>query len=144
MSEIHADIQRMAAFMVEVNQELAGAPLDYSPASLRAVDDMLARAAADAATMPAEFLPNLVQMVGCYLLEVASRQCGGEFFWHERLQVPVLVVGAPVMHIALIPWEKVRQRLSGGEGGAVDIAAFYADFANRVETARPGENTLYI
>lgn len=37
----------------------------------------------------------LIEVLGCYILEVGFRQHGGRFSWYEERKQPVLVVGKP-------------------------------------------------
>lgn len=142
MNPLEAEILRMAEETVEMAGSRYEAALDYSEASLELVERILDEAA--------EFFPDfsegqakvLVQRFGCYLLEVARRAFGGDYFWADDHEQPVLVVGEPDFHAAIITWDKVRGRLKGDTGD--NIPFFFAGFAHHVRTATPGSHVLYV
>jgi len=142
MNEIESEVLRMAASGVLALQQRSGGSLDYSERSLAMVEEILAEASGYFAELPEEHIRTVTQQVGCYILAVAHRQFGGEFFWHDDLEQPVLVVGEPEKHIAIVTWRKVRGRLSGDAGN--NIPFFYSGFAERVASAPAGTNALYI
>lgn len=113
MIDTRSEVQRLATGAIEMLQERAGGGLDYTTQSLSIVEEILAEAADYFSELPEGQVTAIVQRVGCYILEVAHRQFGGEFFWHNDLDQPVLVVGEPKKHIALATWGKVCGRLSG-------------------------------
>ena len=83
-----------------------------------------------------------MQQFGCYVLEVARREFGGRYLWHNELQQPVLVAGEPQVHVAMVAWSKVQGRLAGDE--ADNISFFYSGFAERVTNAQAGTHVLYV
>lgn len=103
---------------------------------------MLAEASQFVPDMPSEQVDGLVQMFGCYVLEVARREFGGRYCRHDDRDQPVLVVGEPAYRVAMITFVKVRGRLSGDEGD--NIPFFYQGFAGRARSAEPGTDALYI
>jgi hypothetical protein len=133
-------IQANAASAVEQLQARAGGKLDYSPASLAVVEEMLAEAAAQSLSQASR--EALIELLGCYILEVGLREHGGKYAWFEDRKQPVLVVGEPTFHVAMITFDKVRSRLSGDVGD--NIPFFYQGFADRVREAKPGTNALYV
>ncbi len=120
----------------------AGQVLDYSEGSVDVVEEMLAEAAAHATRMPEEQLRRLSQDVGCYLLEVARRGHGGGYVWADDRNEPALLVGEPHFEIKLFCWDKVYERLRGGETDG--IAPFYAGFVERVRQAKPGDRVVLL
>ena len=74
-------IQANAASAVQQLQARAGGKLDYSPASLAVVEEMLAEAAAQSLSQPSR--EALIELLGCYILEVGLREPGGN--WLDRL-----------------------------------------------------------
>ncbi|GAA5172938.1 hypothetical protein GCM10025770_39710 [Viridibacterium curvum] len=84
----------------------------------------------------------LVELIGSYILEVAHRKHGGKYLWHEKENQPVLVIGEPKFHVAIITFNKVRGRMSGDKGD--NIPFFYEGFAERVKSATPGTKALYV
>lgn len=116
--------------------------LDYSEKSLTDVDEALAEASAFVGDLPKEQIDALVHLLGSYILEVAHREFGGQFYWHAGRDQPVLVVGEPNYKVAILTFDKVRGRLFGDE--ADNIPFFYQGFAASVRTAKPGIDVLYV
>ena len=136
-------VSSSAARLVELcGHRGTGAALDYSQASLAVVEEMADEAARCAATLSPDQVTGLVQDMGCYILEVGRREFGGEYRWHDERDQPVLVVGEPAFHVAMITWDKVRGRLGGDE--ADNLPFFYDGFAERVRRAAPGTRALYV
>lgn len=133
-------VQVNAASAVEQLQKRAGGRLDYSPASLKAVEEMLAEASTQ--SLKPEAREALVELLGCYILEVGFREFGGKWSWFEQRKQPVLIVGEPVFHVAMIAFDKVRGRLTGDAGD--NIPFFYEGFAERARQAKPGDQALYV
>lgn len=142
MSQILQDVTHAAEAAVTAMQERAGGKLDYSPQSLAMVEELLAEAAPFVHELPEEALTSLVQQVGCYVLEVARKQFGGVYAWFAERQQPILVVGEPAAHIALMTWSKVRGRLKGDAGD--NIPFFFQGFAERARSPAAGERVLFI
>src|SRR5688572_19940427 len=142
MSDIADEVERIAHEAEAAFQERANGTLDYSSQSLDVIEEMLDEAVAYVAEMDAKSVDQLVQYAGCYIFQVARRAHGGKFYWHEGRDQPVLVVGEPAYRIALLTWDRVRQRLSGDP--ADNIPFFYAGFDERVRQAVPGDDALYV
>ena len=142
MSDIAAEVARMAASCVHTLGERAGNSLDYSRSSLAIIEDILSEASEFYSELEEGQIRTIVQEVGCYILAVAHRQFGGVFFWHDERDQPVLVVGEPEKHVAILAWDKVKGRLSGDAGD--NIPFFYDGFAQRAATSPAGTKALYI
>jgi hypothetical protein len=140
MSDFQADIEQFAAAAVEAASEMDFGPLDYSEAGLTTLENILADLASYGDQISDANRLILHQQFGCYLLEVARRTFGGQYFWYEDRE-PILVVGEPDFHVALMTWGKVDGRLKGEE--ADNILFFYRGFADRVKAAKPGDRALY-
>ena len=138
LDEVTASAERAVAAL----QARAGGRLDFSVASLAAVDEMLVEASAYVAELDEAVVTGLVQQLGCYVLEVGRRAFGGEYFWHEEGEQPILVVGEPAAHIALMAWSKVTGRITGDEGD--DIVFFFDGFAAKAASPEPGSNVLFL
>jgi len=134
MNAIQEEVTSAAEHAVTSLQARAGGRLDYSAASLAAVDEMLVEVSGYVADLDEAVVTGLVQQLGCYVLEVARRAYGGTYYWHDEGQQPVLVVGEPDAHIALLTWSKVTGRLTGDVGD--DIAYFFQGFAERPRCPR--------
>ncbi len=142
MSELEAQIREKADLAVAQFQDRAGGRLDYSEDSLAVVEEMLSEASQFVDQMQQSDVAALVQLFGSYLLEVARTAHGGAFLWHEQHDEPVLVVGEPIHHIAIMAFQKVRGRLNGDESD--NIPFFYKGFEERVRSATPGTHALYV
>lgn len=117
-------------------------PLDYSEASLSALEELLAEAGGHGSELPPQTVHALIQIAGSYILEVAFRAHGGAFYWHDGRDQPVLVVGEPTYRVAIMTFDKVRGRISGDE--ADNIEFFYEGFVGRLGTAVAGDDVLYV
>jgi hypothetical protein len=142
MDDLAQEIAEAAEDAVAVCEYLRGEPLDYSQASLAAVDETLAEAAGWDDELTPEQQRNFARSFGCYVLEVARREFGGRYCWFGQREAPVLVVGEPAFRVALLTWDQVRGRLSGDQGS--NISFLYAGFAERVRQAEPGTDALYV
>jgi len=142
MSELEAQVREKANLAVAQFQDRAGGQLDFSSDSLVMVEEMLDEASQYIDQMPPADVTALVQLLGSYLLEVARTAHGGKFLWHQENDQPVLVVGEPSHHIAIMTFDKVRGRLNGDK--ADNIPFFYQGFDERVRSAKPGARVLYV
>ena len=139
MSEVQADVVRVASSVPVMLDGHPAGPVDYSPESVRVIEAALAEVAPYWAELPESELTALVQQFGCYLLEVMRRQFGGEYRWHNEIGQPVLVLGEPSRHIAVATWAKVRRRL---EDPADSVVFLYQGVADRVASAPAGYRGL--
>ena len=142
MNAILDEVTSAAERAIVSLQARAGGRLDFSVASLAAVDEMLVEVSAYVADLDEAVVTGLVQQLGCYVLEVGRRAFGGEYFWHEEGEQPILVVGEPAAHVALMTWSKVVGRLTGDEGD--DIVFFFNGFAEKAANPEPGSNVLFL
>ena len=142
MNAIFEEVTSAAERAVASLQARAGGRLDFSVGSLAAVDEMLVEASAYVADLDEAVVTGLVQQLGCYVLEVGRRSFGGEYFWHEEGEQPILVVGEPAAHVALMTWSKVVGRLTGDEGD--DIVFFFDGFADKAAMPEPGSKVLFL
>jgi hypothetical protein len=139
---IFDEVVAAAARAVEALQARAGGRLDYSLGSLEAVDDMLVEVSGYVADLDEQVVTNLVQQLGCYVLEVGRRAYGGRYYWHDEGEQPVLVVGEPDAHVAMMAWSKVTGRITGDAGD--EIPFFFAGFAQKAAQPAPGEEVLFV
>ena len=142
MNAIQEEVTAAADRAVAALQARAGGRLDFSVASLAAVDEMLAEASAYVAELDEAVVTGLVQQLGCYVLEVGRRAFGGEYFWHEEGEQPILVLGEPAAHVALMTWSKVVGRLTGDVED--DIVVFFNGFAAKAARPEPGSDVLFL
>jgi len=142
MNAIFEEVASAAERAITSLQQRAGGRLDYSIESLVVVDDMLAEVSAYVADLDETVVTGLVQQLGCYVLEVGRHAFGGEYFWHDEGEQPILVVGEPEAHVALMTWSKVVGRLTGDAGD--DIPFFFSGFADKAARPEPGSNVLFL
>ncbi len=142
MTDIQDEVARTASCAVDALHGHPAGALDFSRKSLEVIEAALAEAAPYHSEIPRDQSRTLVQQFGCYVLEVARREFGGRYLWHNELQQPVLVVGEPQVHVAMVAWSKVQGRLAGDE--ADNISFFYSGFAERVTNAQAGTHVLYV
>lgn len=142
MADTATEVARLASLCLDTLQGRANGSLDYSVASLITIEEILAEAADFYADLTETQITGLVEKVGCYILAVGQKQFGGAYFWHDERAQPVLVVGEPDKHIAILTWDRVRGRLSGDEGD--NIPFFYQGFAEHAATAPAGTHVLYV
>jgi hypothetical protein len=142
MNDIGAEVGRMAGEAALIVKDRTGKAPDFSEQSVAVIEETLEEASRYFPDLPEDQARQLVQCFGCYLLEVARHQFGGSYLWHEQRDQPVLVVGEPKFHVAIITWDKVRARLRGDK--ADNVSFFFDGFAQRVRRAEPGLRALYV
>lgn len=142
MDELLEQIASAAAKAVELSEAMKLGVLDYSESSLTILDEMAEEVSDYFDDMPPEQRETASQDFGCYILEVGRRQFGGRYAWFEQRDQPVLVVGEPDFRVAMITWDKALGRLSGDTADSIPF--FYAGFAERVRSAEPGTDALYV
>ena len=140
MSDLAVEVATHAEGAVSASRTRGGEVLDYSEASLQTLEVMLAEASLHVSTMSEAGRANVVQLFGSYVLEVGRRNHGGQYFWLEAREEPVLVYGEPEFHLALLAWGKVRGRLVGNP--ADNIPFHYAGFSERARSPQPGSRVL--
>lgn len=132
MSQLMDDIQRTAHNFTVNLQKYFDSELNYSVESLEEVDEMLEAYGREELDEDALF--NLSSMVGCYVFEVARRNFGGEYFWIETVQQPVLVAGQPDFSVGIKAWEKVRGRLMNGKEDSIPF--YLAGYKEHIEIGK--------
>src|SRR5216110_3041649 len=104
-NDLGEDVSRCAEQAVDMSRDRGGPLLDYSEASMETVEAIVAEIAGYADHLTEKQSRMLVEMIGCYILEVARRNHGGVYYWFEERDQPVLVCGEPEFHIALLAWD---------------------------------------
>ncbi|CFW31188.1 Uncharacterised protein [Bordetella pertussis] len=109
----------------------AGAGLDYSPASIAALDAVLEQAHLGALAL------DPVQRVGAaaYLYEVARRRHGGLYEVCDDDDPVVLVTGEPEFDVCLCAIAKVERRIDAGP--QEDLRPFFGRYEQAVAARRP-------
>ncbi len=139
---IFDEVVSAAARAVDALQARAGGRLDYSAASLAAVDEILVEVSGYVTELDEAVVTGLVQQLGCYVLEVGRRAYGGQYYWHNEGEQPVLVVGEPEAHVALLAWSKVVGRMTGDVGD--EIPFFFEGFAQKAAQPTRGDELLFL
>lgn len=103
--------------------------LDFSIESLNDVDEWLGRLEQD--NWDVDELYDLCSMVGCYIFETARRNYGGEYFWMENEQQPILIAGEPDFQVSIRVWQKVKGRLTNGKED--NIPFYIAGYKEHIE-----------
>lgn len=142
MDDLIEKVARTAENVVKMSHMRNGHGLDFSESSLSIIEEMIEEASAYFEEMTPEQQETAAQDFGCFILEVARNEFGGSYRWFDERGQPVLVVGEPSFRVALITWDKVRERLAGDP--ADNIPFFYSGFAERVRNAEPGTDALYV
>lgn len=142
MSEILNSIQEEAENCVSRFSKRYDDGLDYSINSLELIDEILDDASDYAEEMAEGQLIWLQTAVGAYILEVARRKYGGQYYWYKKLEQVILVTGQPNFEISILTAEKVMARLKNGTED--NIPFFFQGYAERVESAKPGDKAIYI
>lgn len=136
---ISDQVRAKAELAVRQFQQASGGPLDFTERSLERVELLLNEASRYFQQTNEQDRDTLVELLGCYVLQVARTEFSGDFFWHQDL--PLLVVGEPLFHVALFPFPKVRGRLAGDKGD--NIPFFYQGFAERARAREAGKRVLF-
>ncbi|MFM9329344.1 hypothetical protein [Paenibacillus mesotrionivorans] len=105
---------------------------DFSIESLSKVDDILEELhdfEIDEST-----LDSIASMFGCYIFEVARRNYGGNYYWIQDREQPVLVTGEPKFSISILAFDKVRSRVLNGKED--DISFYFEGYINAVKKGK--------
>ena len=112
MGKLQEDIVSTANNFV-ANMREAGFPdFDFSIESLEEVDGFLG--SFEGEDLDEEALFNVSSMVGCYIFETARQNYGGEYYWLEDEQQPILIAGEPDFSVSIRAWQKVKGRVLNG------------------------------
>lgn len=136
-NEFTLNMMKSADAFVEWMQE--NYVLDYTVESLQLVDEALEEASDFYDEMNEQQQNNLIGSAGSYIFEVARRNFGGKYYWHDQLNQPILVTGQPEFEVSIIAYDKVKGRL---ENGKEDNIPFY--FAGYVERAKERKSGMIV
>ena len=134
MDKLLEDIQNTAKNFAANLRPHFDTPLDYSLESLEEIDEMLDGLGKKRDELKEEAFFDLYSMTGCYVFEVARRNYGGQYFWINEEQQPVLVAGRPDFSVELKVWEKVKGRLINGEED--NIPFYIAGYKEHIEIGK--------
>lgn len=140
-NELYQEIEAWAQNAVFNSPTWSINQLDYSEKSVSVVEMILHDLADKSLLLHEEQITMMTQEYGCYLLLTAYKLYGGEFYWNEEHQQPMLIVGEPDATIVLMTWNKVRGRLLGDE--ADHVAYFFDQFTQAAKQPQAGTQVIY-
>lgn len=116
--------------------------LDYSIESLKLVDEHLDEMSDF--VFDEDIMYNAASMIECYIFETARRSCGGNYYWVEKEQQPILIAGEPDFAVSIKAWDKVKERLKNGKED--DIVFYVKGYKEHIEIGKnkKGYHTLII
>lgn len=129
------NIAHNAALAVERLQGKAPGAWDYTADSLKAVDAVLDALSPHRTQIDPATFDALVNIVGCYVLEVGLREHGGHYAYFEPGKHSVLVVRGPDFQVALSAFDVVENRLKGSP--LHSTWTIYRAFSDQVRAAEP-------
>lgn len=119
-----------------------GRQLDLSENSLILVEDILTDLVGRFGAYDVDQRQRIVELFGCYILEVGRSAFGGSYVWHPDQKAPILIIGDIDKHVGMLTWPKVAGRLTGDVGD--NIPFFYEGFAERAKGPAPDASVLYV
>jgi hypothetical protein len=103
---------------------------------LKVVDEMLEEASDFYEDMNDDQRKNLINTVGSYIFEVARTNFGGQYFWYDQLNQPILVTGQPEFEVSILAFDKVKGRLENGKED--NIPFYFQGYVERVNNKQSG------
>ncbi|HMM01715.1 MULTISPECIES: hypothetical protein [unclassified Dysgonomonas] len=122
-----------------VNQFKDVALLDFSVDSLQLLDEIMEENTSFYKRGDNETKRIMIIKIGAYIFEVARQNFGGQYYWYDKLDQPVLVTGQPEFEMSLLAYEKVKGRF---ENGSEDNIPFF--FAGYVEGVKEKKNAMIV
>lgn len=141
-NELYQEIEAWAQNAILHSPTWSINQLDYSEKSISVVEIIIGELAEKNFSIPEEQLNMIAQEYGCYLLLTAQKLYGGEFYWNEELEQPMLISCEPQAAIVLLTWNKVKGRLLGDE--ADHLAFFLEGFAEATKNPENGSQIVYL
>jgi hypothetical protein len=122
-----------------VNQFKDVALLDFSVDSLQLLDEIMEENTPFYKRGDNETKRIMIIKIGAYIFEVARQNFGGQYYWYDKLDQPVLVTGQPEFEMSLLAYEKVKGRF---ENGSEDNIPFF--FAGYVEGVKEKKSAMIV
>ncbi|KDN09901.1 MAG: hypothetical protein J6563_05010 [Gilliamella sp.] len=141
-NELYQEIEAWAQNAILNSPKWSINQLDYSEKSITVVEMIISELAEKNFSIPEEQLNMISQEYGCYLLLTAHKIYGGEFYWNEEFQQPMLICCEPDAMIVLMTWNKVKGRLVGDK--ADHIAYFLDEFGKATFQPEKGTHVVYL
>lgn len=88
--------------------------LDFSIESLEALDLVIEENTTVYKSSDKDTRRKMIIKIGSYIFEVARKNFGGQYFWYDRLDQPILVTEQPEFEMSLLAYEKVKNRFENG------------------------------
>ena len=139
---IEEDMVKLAAITVEKYGGQSNDTLDYSPASMKAVEAILSNLSNEPFEYSNDEINEIVVYFSAYIFETARREFGGKYKWWEMRNQPLLVVGEPEFSVGILAGDKVCGRLFGDT--ADNIPFFYEGFLEHARRAEPGSRATIV
>ena len=98
-----------------VKQFKDDAKLDFTIESLREVDLIIKDSIVFYKKADSETKRKMIIKIGAYVFEVARKKFGGQYYWYNRLDQPILVTGQPEFEMSFLAYEKVRGCFENGK-----------------------------
>ncbi|MCO6544724.1 MAG: hypothetical protein J6564_02675 [Gilliamella sp.] len=141
-NELYQEIEAWAQNAILNSPKWSINQLDYSEKSITVVEVIISELAEKNFSIPEEQLNMISQEYGCYLLLTAHKIYGGEFYWNEEFEQPMLICCEPDAMIVLMTWNKVKGRLVGDK--ADHIAYFLDEFGKATFQPEKGTHVVYL
>ncbi|MWP48267.1 MULTISPECIES: hypothetical protein [unclassified Gilliamella] len=141
-NELYQEIEAWAQNAILNSPTWSINQLDYSEKSITVVEMIISELAEKNFSISEEQLNMISQEYGCYLLLTAHKLYGGEFYWNEEFEQPMLISCEPDAMIVLMTWNKVKGRLVGDK--ADHIAYFLDEFGKATFQPEKGKHVVYL
>ncbi|WP_085248536.1 hypothetical protein [Gilliamella mensalis] len=141
-NELYQEIEAWAQNAILNSPTWSINQLDYSEKSISVVEMIISELAEKNFSISEEQLNMISQEYGCYLLLTAHKLYGGEFYWNEEFEQPMLICCEPDAMIVLMTWNKVKGRLVGDK--ADHIAYFLDEFGKATFQPEKGKHVVYL
>jgi hypothetical protein len=105
---------------------------DYSAESLIKIDDLLDELSEF--ELDENTVHSVSSMVGSYIFEVARKNYGGEYYWIQESEQPILVTRKPDFDVSICAFQKVKDRLINGKEDK--IMFYFKGYIDAVERGR--------
>ncbi|MDR2953505.1 MAG: hypothetical protein LBV43_00290 [Prevotella sp.] len=107
-----------------VNQFKDKVSLNFTIESLEDIDKIIEDNTDHYNSSGNETKQKMIISIGAYIFEVARLNFGGQYYWYDRLDQPILVTGQPEFEMSLLAYEKTKGRF---ENGIEDNIPFFFD-----------------
>ncbi|MDF7671020.1 hypothetical protein PT276_07425 [Orbaceae bacterium ESL0721] len=141
-NELYQEIEAWAHNAILNSPKWSISQLDYSEKSITVVDMIINELSKKNFSYSEEQLDMIAQEYGCYLLLTAYKLYGGEFYWNDEMQQPMLICCEPDATVVLLTWNKVKGRLLGDK--ADHLAYFLDEFGKATFRPEKGTNIAYL